>query len=288
MVDVNVFVVSPLTLRAFQYEFQHPGISNREFVGHLERLLIEQHKHRYDMFVDFLGWRSKHIVRDDTSAIEHDAYDRDNAIYSIAADDDFNFLGCTRAYSTTLPYMLEEDEFQGTCYPGLSLPKDPHVFEGSRIISPNSKLYEGTRVTKPIRVATPLLFSHLELGTALGLEAYVGTMPPTLLEKSYGRMGWKHQPIGPATLITDENDAALDQGDITQNYRCEISDDVSRSVREATGINYRVSNFGVSDRVIPSLLQHMRDNADILHPHRTHTDLAFNNQHIVPLREATR
>lgn len=272
MTTPRVYVFSPLTYKEFKPYF------HENFPA--ERLLYEQHQHRYDMFVDFMGWRSKNIFRDEERGIEYDAYDRENSIYSIIVDvdNDYEFLGCTRAASTTHPYMLQTKEFEGTCYPGVTLPQDPEIFEGTRIISPNSKLYQGTRKTKNIKVATPLLFSHMELGRVMGIKGYVGTMPPTLLEKSYGRMGWEHKPLGPPSQITDDAGHDLDNGALTQNYYVEVSEEMEQKIRQTTGINTRISDFGVSDDVLPDLLAHMREHIDLTHLHRELTDLSTAQQ----------
>lgn len=259
MITVNV--LSPVTYRKFKKYFPDSFPA--------EHLLYEQHIHRYKMFVDFLGWRSKHIYRDERLKIECDAYDRQNTIYSIATDAHFKFIGSVRANSTLNPYMLEEDEFQDTCYPNFQLPKKENVFEGTRIINANSKLYADPRQTiSTNKLASILLLSHLELAQALHVDNYIGTMPPVLLDKVYGRMGWDIQRIGPPSVIADENDNPLDKGQATQNYMYPVNDNIEDKVRQTTGHFNKVSNFGVSPDILPDLLEHMKEAVLSEYPHR--------------------
>lgn len=259
--NVRVLVVSPATYRAF----------SRFYPDHLpiERLLLEQHKHRYEMFCDFQGWRSHHIYRDDQNRVECDAYDRDNTIYSIAVDEGYNFLGSVRCYSTMLPYMLEEGDFDGTCHPGYTLPKSKDVFEGSRIISPNSALYRGHRPIREIRVANELLLSHMEIGRLMGVTDMIATMPPALREKVYERnMDWQTLQIGPPCEIRDEAGNVLDKGIATQNYLYPINAQAEMTIRAKTGIRRRVCDFGVPPEILPDLLAHMKEKAHKPHMHR--------------------
>lgn len=259
--NVRVLVVSPVTFREFRQYFP-VNIP-------VEELLKEQHRHRYEMFCEFKGWRSRHIYRDDEAKIECDAYDRDSTVYSLAVDEGYNFLGGVRCYSTLQRYMLEEDEFDGTCFPGFELPKAPDVFEGSRIISPNSTLYKGTRDIKDIRVGSELLLSQLEIGRLLGVREMIATMPPTLREKAYGRnMDWETTVIGPPCIIKDSEGHVLDKGDETQNYLYAINAGVETRIRAKTGLQRRVSHFGVRPEILPDLVAHMKETVNRPHPHR--------------------
>ena len=260
MSDVRVIVASPATFKAFKHHY-NPDLP-------IERLLYEQHQHRYEMFCGMLKWRSDNIYRDDRRRIECDAYDRENSIYGIAVDRGNNFLGSVRAYSTLHPYMLEEDDFAGTLHPGMTLPKNKAVFEGSRIISANSKIYSGYKPIKDIRIGTELLLSQLELGLAIGFQNIIGTMPPILLDKTYGRMGWQTTRIGPPSIIKDANGNILDEGVPTQNYICEVSKASEKQVRLATGLQNPICEFGVNDKILPSLIDHMRQAAYAPFRHR--------------------
>ncbi len=257
---IRVFVLSPVTYRAFQKYFPS------DFPA--EALLHEQHQHRYMTFVEHLGWRSGNIYRDDNEKIECDDFDRENTIYSIAVDEDNNFLGSVRAYSTMHPYMLELDEFARTIPSDFSLPKHPDIFEGSRIINPNSKLMHEFNGTNHRKVGAELLITHMELGRALGITEYIATMPPELLYKAYGRMGWDIEEIGSPVQIQDNEGHLLDKGVATQHYIYRVDSDLERKIRETTGFTDQVSHFGVPEDVLPDLLAHMCESALEEHPHR--------------------
>ena len=299
--DITVYVVSPLTLRRFRPYFEHAEL--------LENLLFEQHRHRHEMFVDFMGWRSRNIqthtqIALDTGEIfniECDAFDKDNAIYSIAVDPDFNFMGSTRAASTMLPTMLEDDEFKKSFYPGLQPVKDYSVFEGTRIISPNAKLYEGTRQINRVKggVAMPLLYSHLEMSEDLGFTGSVGTMPPVLQEKTYGRMGLPYHHLGHAVTIKDDEGHELDEGVPTQAYFYKVNPEINAQVRQVMGkrisaelgeeyqVPERMNNYGVPDDVLPGVIQHMKENLhNGNHPHRIETDLSPETRRVKPMTKA--
>lgn len=292
---ITVLVVSPLTFRTYRHKFA--------YADEIERLLVEQHQHRYQMFVDHMHWRSGNIgvsefldphTGQDLS-LEYDDFDRDNSIYSIAIDPDFRFRGSTRATSSVLPTMLELDEFRDiSFFSGAPVEtwKDEAVFEGTRIISPNSKVYGDERVVDGVLggIGLPLLYSHLELAVDLRLKGSIGTMPPDLQKKLYGRMGLPVTPLGPPVLIKDSEGHGLDEGVATQAYAYDVTPDVIETVRrrmsEAINLKMlgayqmpeRMNNYGVSDAYLPEILNHMKANLNVHHPHRLKTDLNSEKQ----------
>lgn len=284
--DITIYLVSPVTFHAYKEHFEH--------ADEIERLLIEQHKHRYDMFVDLKNWRSSNIGQAITtdpktgiaSGYEWDSFDRDNSVYSIAVGPDFQYHGSTRATSTILPTMLDDPQFKDVSfYPGTEPIKDYDVFEGTRIISPNSKLYEKAgRVVAPVKggIGHPLMYSHLRLGLHFGMTRSMGTMPSDLQKKMYGKMDLPYRALGDEVLITDSEGHLLDEGDPTQAYAYDITQEIVKNVAQTiasrmehiTGAPYRPKiSYGVPASIQPALIQHMKDNFHIDHPHRLETDL---------------
>ncbi len=285
--DITIYLVSPLTFRAYREHFEH--------ADRIERLLVEQHRHRYDMFVNLKNWRSENIGQYEEAdpqtgqivGYEWDAFDRDNSVYSIAVGPDFEYHGSTRATSTMLDTMLDHPEFRKlSFYPKTKPIKDYEVFEGTRIISPNSKLYERAgKVITPVKggIGHPLMYSHLRLGLDLKLKGSMGTMPSILQAKMYGKMGVPYRALGDEVLITDEDGHVLDEGDPTQAYFYAITPEINervaatiaRRIESITGAPYcpKIS-YGVPDNIKPSLLQHMKDNFHVDHSHRLETDLS--------------
>jgi acyl homoserine lactone synthase len=144
-----------------------------------------QHRLRHRVFIerqrwDLLSWEG----------MEFDQFDTPATTYFIWRNATGEALGVSRVAPTRLPYMLE------TLWPHMvttePLPRDPRVWEGSRIgIDRNVDAHIRRRVLGEIFCA------YLEFGLRFGVERYLVLMPLQFLVGTLEKAGWPVEQLGP-------------------------------------------------------------------------------------------
>jgi N-acyl-L-homoserine lactone synthetase len=178
---------------------------------------ISQHRFRYDVFVDRMGWNLPHF-----NGLEFDQFDTPAAKYIVCLDEDGTVRGVTRLLPTTLPYMLRE------LWPELA----GRFEEGERI-------WEATRfgVDRSIgriahlRVVHELIAACQEFGLCNGIEHYLCVMPVAILRRVIERSGCATEPLGPPVTVGRHRVVAA---------KIEISRQALERVKQSGGIRLPV------------------------------------------------
>ena len=191
--------------------------------------LREQHRLRYAEVVVKEGWRGVEVIDD----MEVDRYDTDATEYFVSRDQNGKVLGVIRSNPTILPYMLEERfRFLVTD----SLPKDPHIFEASRIVVDRTTL-EVPEQRKP--VVNELLVALMERGLQRKLIAYIGFMITGIWDSTFRRIGWEPEWLGPETPLPDTDY-------IVRAGRMDVNVSIYEQLKKSTGLTAQtILNFGV-------------------------------------------
>ena len=144
-------------------------------------------------------------------------------------------MGVIRASPTTIPYMIEER------FPFLiegSLPKDSHVFETSRLVVDRTTL--ATPEERAV-VVDKLLMALMERGLQRNLSAYIGFMMPKIWKRTFCRIGWEPEWLGPEMRLP-ASDVIVRAG------RASVDASIHRHLKQSTGLTGQtVLNFGRDD-----------------------------------------
>jgi len=190
--------------------------------------LREQHRLRYAEVVVKEGWRDVDVIDD----MEFDRFDTHATEYFVSRDQTEKVLGVIRSNPTILPYMLEE-RFRYLVRG--SLPKDPHIFEASRIVVDRTTL-ETPEQRKP--VVNELLVALMERGLQRKLTAYIGFMIPGIWDSTFRRIGWEPEWLGPETPLPDTDY-------IVRAGRLDVDVSIYEQLKKSTGLSSRtILNFG--------------------------------------------
>jgi acyl-homoserine lactone synthase len=189
-------------------------------------LLAEQHRLRYREVVAKESWRGIYV----TDGMEFDRYDNLATEYFIARDEECRVVGVTRAYPTTIPYMLAE-HFRFLF--ASALPSSPRIFEASRLVLDRTALSREERIP----VVNRLVAAYMERGLQRGIDGYVGFMLPKIWASTFQRAGWEIEWLGPEAILPET-------GDRVRAALMPVSEAMHRKLRAATGIRGSVLNLG--------------------------------------------
>jgi len=197
--------------------------TNHHFPGNL---VSEQHRLRCQEVIHKENWSDIYIV----DGMEFDQYDNLATEYYIARNEDGRVVGVTRSYPTTIPYMLSE-AFRFLI--SAQFPSSPRILEASRLVLDRSLLTKEDR--RP--VVDELIMAYMERGLQRNIDSYVGFMLPKIWESTFLRVGWDIQWIGPEISLPKTNE-------IVRAALMPVNEDVNRKIRNATGLQDSVLNFG--------------------------------------------
>lgn len=196
-------------------------------------LLASQFRLRYKLNVDRQNWD----VPNWKNEFEYDSYDNPATTYFTWADNEGVVRGCQRLYPTERPYMLQEVfHFLVT---NRKLPKDPHIWEGSRICV-DTDLPADLRK----RIIHELAIAYLEFALSKGIKSIIGVMLPAYWKSVYINAGWQPEWFGEISK--------LDNGDRVRAGGLPVSKEMMENVRRTTGIHETILNYGNSEISLPT------------------------------------
>lgn len=207
-------------------------------------ILADQHALRYREVIQKEDWENIYTM----DGMEFDQYDNLATEYYVARNDAGQVVGVTRAYPTTIPYMLSEKFaflFSG------SLPSHPKILEASRLVLDRDLLTKEQR--RP--VIDRLVLAYMERGLQRGIDGYVGFMLPKIWDSTFLRTGWDVEWLGPERRLPNGTD-------IVRAAFMPVNEAANRRIRAAIGIQDSILNFGASP--VPHALgttvySHMRE-----------------------------
>lgn len=198
--------------------------TSHHFTGNLVR---EQHRLRYAECIVREGWRDLYALDE----LEFDQYDTLATEYFVSRDETGRVVGVIRSNPTTIPYMLEE------CFPFLShysLPREAHIFEASRLVVDRTLLNSDQRAV----VVNQLLVGLMERGLQRRLTEYIGFMTPHIWERTFCRIGWTPEWLGPEIGLVRSRYTV-------RAARVPVSQSIHERLREFTRLSEpTVLNFG--------------------------------------------
>lgn len=150
-----------------------------------DNLICAQHALRYKEVISKEKWTDIYTLDE----MEFDRYDNLATEYFVARNKHNKVVGVTRAYPTTLPYMLEE-AFQFLF--SRNLPSSPKIYEASRLVLDRDLLSKEERIP----IVNQLIVAYMERGLQKGIDAYVGFMLPKIWESTFIRAGWDIMWLG--------------------------------------------------------------------------------------------
>lgn len=192
-----------------------------------ENLLVEQHRLRYQEVIQKEQWRDIYVV----DGMEFDQYDNLATEYYVARNHEGKVIGVTRSYPTTIPYMLSD------VFPYLSskqLPSDPNILEASRLVLDRSLLTKEQRRG----VINRLVMAYMLRGLQRQIDAYIGFMLPKIWGSTFQRAGWDIEWLGPEVPLPNSTD-------IVRAALMPVNKSTYRKVRQTTGIQTNILNFGL-------------------------------------------
>lgn len=156
---------------------------------------ISQHRLRYDVFVDRLGWRLPHF-----HGLEFDQFDTPAAKYIVSLDETGAARGVTRLLPTTRPFMLKElwPEMVGRCFE-----ESERIWEATRFGVDRS-----VSGAMRLRVVHELIAACQEFGLRHGIEHYVCVMPVGVLRRVIEKSGCSVEMLGASILFGTHRVAA--------------------------------------------------------------------------------
>jgi N-acyl-L-homoserine lactone synthetase len=199
-----------------------------------ESLIFAQHKLRYAALHTF-GWQAP--VFDHQEKLEYDDFDTPRTIYLIKRGPEGNLQGVVRINPTAHPYMLLKQDFN-EMVGNKALPRDPKIWEGSRIAF-DPKLNNETRR----RGVAELSLAKAELTRHLGIKELVGMMPEYFWESVFVNSGWKVEYLGEAKVFEDDLSDKHQKGSRAAKYS--ISGEAITALRQKMGLGDRpILQFG--------------------------------------------
>ena len=200
-------------------------------------LLASQFRLRHKLNVE----RQKWDVPSWNNEFEYDSYDNPATTYFAWVDNEGVVRGCQRLYPTERPYMLQEVfHFLVT---NRELPKDPHIWEGSRICV-DTDLPADLRK----RIIHELAIAYLEFALNNGIESIIGVMLPAYWKSVYINAGWQPEWFGETFK--------LNNGDRVKAGGLPVSKEVLKNVRQTTGIYEPVLNYVNNQMLLPTNVPH--------------------------------
>lgn len=158
-------------------------------------LCSELGAYRRKVFVEMLGWEL-----DTPHGSEQDQFDRPDAVYVVAKNDENRITGCARLLPTIQPYLL------GEVFPellnGLPPPCSADIWELSRFAAVDVKSATGTtsrgQLSSPIAVS--LLQGAIQTAASLGARRLI-TVSPIGVERLLRHAGFRAHRAGPPMVI---------------------------------------------------------------------------------------
>jgi acyl homoserine lactone synthase len=188
-------------------------IANAHLFGNA---LASMYRLRYKVFIRQEQWRVP-TWRD----MEYDQYDTPAAHYLVWRDNRGEVRGMSRLSPTDRPYMLKD------IWPDMvtvgDLPASPLVWEGTRFA-----VDADLPVALRRRVIAELVAGYAEFGLAMGLEHFIGIMPPAVWRVVFRANGWAPEFLGQPYLI---------DGNRILPGRIAVTPEAAEAVRRATGLN---------------------------------------------------
>ena len=168
------------------------GAENREA---LAPELQSMHRHRKQVFVDFLKWDVPVI----DGQYEIDQFDNDDAVYLLVSDPQTRaHLGSVRLLPTQRPHLMSEI-FPFLCDGGP--PNSEDVWEITRLCT-------APKVSDPSTVRRHLCTALMEYGLLHGIRRYVSVTHMAFLSQVLA-VGWNCEPLGLPQTVNGEEIGAI-------------------------------------------------------------------------------
>jgi N-acyl-L-homoserine lactone synthetase len=168
------------------------GAENREA---LAPELQSMHRHRKQVFVDFLKWDVPVI----DGQYEIDQFDNDDAVYLLVSDPQTRaHLGSVRLLPTQRPHLMSEI-FPFLCDGGP--PNSEEVWEITRLCT-------APKVADPPTVRRHLCTALMEYGLLHGIRRYVSVTHMAFLSQVLA-VGWNCEPLGLPQTVNGEEIGAI-------------------------------------------------------------------------------
>ena len=153
--------------------------------------LKSMHRHRKQIFVDFLKWEVPVV----DGQYEIDQFDNETAVYLLARDEKTSaHLGSVRLLPSTGPHLLH-DLFPYLCDGDVPVSKD--VWEITRLCT-------APKVEDAKRIRTELATALMEFGLLFGIRQYTSVAHMAWLSQVLAA-GWDCEPLGlPQKVGNDE------------------------------------------------------------------------------------
>ncbi len=186
--------------------------------------LYSQHQLRYKSVIERQKW--------DVPAIEnaeYDSYDNPAAYYLVKRDNSGAALGASRLYPTDRPYMLKE------AFPHLvtyeDIPTSVDIWEGSRFC-----IEKSLEANYRKKIIQEIVVGYLEFALEKNIKSIIGVMFPAYWRRIFANSGWDVEWMG------DVHKSA--EGHKIRAGNLRVSAKTLKNVREITGINYTVLDYG--------------------------------------------
>lgn len=184
---------------------------------------------RYIELVEKRKWANVNVQPDNNGHMEFDQFDTPATQYLIKRTEEGVPMITGRVKPTTIPYMLST-VFKELLEENPS--HSPTVVEGSRIVV-NGELRGNTRR----KAVDEILIAYMECARHMRADAFIGFMLPAVWEATFIRIGWEPTWLGPESIIEHS-------GEIVRAGIMQVNDQQEQIIREKTGIENPVLNFG--------------------------------------------
>lgn len=192
-----------------------------------ETLIYAQHQLRYKALLP-LGWEAPSFDHEDQ--IEFDDFDTPKTIYLIKRDKPGNVQGVVRINPTNHRYMLLKQEFSAMVAASQELPRQPDVWEGSRIAF-NPDIDKADRR----RSIAEMSLAKAELIKGMNIKSLVGMMPKRFWDSVFAGTGWDIKPLGQEVSFKDSEPS------IACIYS--ITDEAIQTLRTQLGVRNSILNL---------------------------------------------
>ncbi len=189
---------------------------------------------RYNVLAKKLKWTNlKEMPVSKEENIEFDQFDTPATLYLVKQDKQGRVVGTGRLAPSTIPTMLSE--VFNMLVDGDPI-RDPKVCEGSRVVI-DSDLVTDPKERKAI--ADEILLGYLECSKHMGAEGMIAFMRPEVWRATFGRVGWKHEPLGKRHML-------MPSTEIVEAGYLPINNEIEERVRRKTGLQDPILYFGQS------------------------------------------
>jgi acyl homoserine lactone synthase len=186
--------------------------------------LAEQHRLRYRSIIERQNWDLPV-----ENGMEYDEFDNLATTYLVSRDERYIVRGVARLAKTDRPFMIKKSFSHTVGYK--EMPSGDGILEGSRFCI-DKTVDSATRK----RIAQELVLSYIEYGVNKGISHIIGMMYPTYWKTLFINNGWFPEWLGDEFLTSE--------GRKCRTAALPISQTVLDNVREITGINSCIINYG--------------------------------------------